>query len=422
MKLLTIVLATVYTFLVYQPRADAAVDRATCEGFFLHILKDNGHVSRRVPDLCRDDASLLRVEKFGYVIQRTRKQIPIQVVWKDYVEQTLRDGLAECASKKDSISSFTACARNVLTAIERKAKEVTSRKAITGPLDKSKVTTLLHPACLRYIIEAPERDLSKLTMPLDGCWNLESFIDRSDYRWLGMSEEESSGQISMTVADFQAVEGTSGRLYAGVAITDYSTGGSGVFSKLVAFDIVLRDRYYLEASDMWPLGDRCNDGMGKLESMVDANSMLITTAATPHRLLNPELRGERAAALADAIRGLGGKDPSESNYGKYNFFLNLEPYNDLNNSAISCVGTLKNVFTKGVPAPKFTHVELDMKPYEIPWGSGAIPTCLSEKDAWFGFEAKYPKSESGKYLIPADEWQELIQNAGEYCSREPKLS
>ena len=134
--------------------------------------------------------------------------------------------------------------------------------------------------------------------------------------------------------------------HEGVAVLDVaeSTGGTGIFSALVfvegwpdgdlvSEDVRLRQVGVLEG------GDRCNGGIA--EAMVEGSTLRLGERLTPfdHFLFRPTraVRKDRARGFYEAIENPGADVVSPK-------LMALEPYEDLDTAAASCIGAATTEF------------------------------------------------------------------------------
>ena len=107
-----------------------------------------------------------------------------------------------------------------------------------------------------------------------------------------------------------------------------NSGGTGVWSSIIA---IMRNTVSNEASKVFEIasGDRCNDGFITFEELdLETGVIRYSTAATPFRLLNPlDDEDQRINYL------INGQQENE-------WFNGWRPYDDIENSAASCVGRI----------------------------------------------------------------------------------
>jgi len=123
-----------------------------------------------------------------------------------------------------------------------------------------------------------------------------------------------------------------------------SGGGSGSFSTVLT--LKLSDDGVAEMIYLQPFGDRCNDGEAEFVQSIGLRSrkIVISTAATPFRLLNPNDRFNwRRAGWAKGMM-LMKPDASPQNIVQSidppKLFNDWIPYDEINNAAAYCVGRL----------------------------------------------------------------------------------
>jgi len=177
------------------------------------------------------------------------------------------------------------------------------------------------------------KEITQQVMPnLDSSKNVGSYMKEEDETWFAH------------LADYFP----KGKKNSGIYIyeTAVNTGGTGYFSSIRMFE--LHDNNMLEYFGIIPGGDRCNDG-GLEYISSDAEGMIYASSATDFRLLNYKyITDWRRVSLAHILATMGQEDLSLSDYAKSinlpSFFQDIEPYKDIYNGAIGCVGNIVRFF------------------------------------------------------------------------------
>jgi len=167
---------------------------------------------------------------------------------------------------------------------------------------------------------------------LDSSKNVGSYIINGDETWYA------------DLADYLPGRSKNTGIY--IYETIINTGGTGNFSSISVLE--LHDNNILEHHGDIKGGDRCNDGSLEYISS-DAQGTTYASAATPFRLLNyKDTTDWRRVSLAYLIVKEGQKGLSYFDFIKSknlpSFFHNIEPYEDIDNSAIGCVGNVVRSF------------------------------------------------------------------------------
>ena len=177
------------------------------------------------------------------------------------------------------------------------------------------------------------KEITQQVMPnLDSSKNIGSYMKEEDETWFAH------------LADYFP----KGKKNSGIYIyeTAVNNGGAGYFSSIRMFE--LHDNNMLEYFGIIPGGDRCNDG-GLEYISSDAEGMIYASSATDFRLLNYKyITDWRRVSLAHILATMGQEDLSLSDYAKSinlpSFFQDIEPYKDIYNGAIGCVGNIVRFF------------------------------------------------------------------------------
>lgn len=207
----------------------------------------------------------------------------------------------------------------------------------------------LNPFCIRDVLKSDERKINYAECLAQ--YQDTKYKERSLVNFDGETSNVSTQIIFdgedwfIDFADFYGEFDSHNGLYYYEIVVNY--GGTGNFSSIHVFG--LRDNE-LEHLSTIPAGDRCNDGRAEYIS-TDTQHITYSTAATPFRLLNYKDDTDwRHVYLLNAFSRQGEEKKSlkelaqSANLYLPELFNGLEPYKDLDNCAICCVGNVIKSF------------------------------------------------------------------------------
>jgi len=200
----------------------------------------------------------------------------------------------------------------------------------------------------------------------------------------------------------------------------FSGGGSGSFYRV--FTMKLNNDGTTEMLGYVPFGDRCNDGVAKFEKSFAAgdSQVIISSAATPFRLLNADNRYEwrRAGWAKVMMKANPNADPQEiiKELKAPELHNGWSPYQDIANSAVSCVGRIHW---------KFDETVSEWFPIKVQFAEDALDDVSDKKQinqclaAW---KEKYSNqfgslTEDNMYEVSGPKWLELISKVPEVCEK-----
>ena len=234
---------------------------------------------------------------------------------------------------------------------------------------------LVDPVCVSILIQ-------------DGVDGYQSCLETTKWRPSVEQSKDGFGRDQYVVAGQPQEEGwmvytTTDYLWErGIVEFVENTGGTGNFSRIVGLPTTEFDGWFATKA-----GDRCNDGYQKVLSFADSFTYVRT--ATPFRLLNFESDDDwRSVRFARRLT-------KESNENIEDFlkrmnvarpFKDYAPYDDIDNSAASCVGyVVVSEFDQKTDYGLLVTKELK----EITWAydDSELNACIS--DFFTGLMTKY---------------------------------
>jgi len=200
----------------------------------------------------------------------------------------------------------------------------------------------------------------------------------------------------------------------------FSGGGSGSFYRV--FTMKLNDDGTTEMLGYVPFGDRCNDGVAKFEkSFASGDSqVIISSAATPFRLLNADNRYEwRRAGWAKVMMKANPNADSQEILEElqapelHNGWI---PYQDIANSAASCVGRVHW---------KFDETISEWFPIKVKFSEDALDDVSDKKEineCLASWKAKYSDqfgslNEDNMHEVSGSTWLELVSKTSDFCEQ-----
>lgn len=248
-----------------------------------------------------------------------------------------------------------------VTAIEKQKQTDEERRKNPVPetfwqnidrLSKALIRTIpFHPLCIDKLPMAPlsESDLDGRTATCDNSQT--GYITVRENGWFFSAHPEHEEGFSQGWAAYRLVESTPAE-HSGMDLwieAVQNTGGTGNFDRIWQLHLPVQegiDETRFDAIQTVGGGDRCNDGKSAIES-IQPGTVTYNHAATPYRLLNPEL--EENAFFEYIIRMMEEESnpPEErSPLGELASepasrpFMNWLAYDDVVSCAICCAGKI----------------------------------------------------------------------------------
>ena len=200
----------------------------------------------------------------------------------------------------------------------------------------------------------------------------------------------------------------------------FSGGGSGSFYRVFTFRVLKDD--LVEMLAFIPFGDRCNDGGAKFEKSYAAGDgqVVISSYATPFRLLNIQNRfnWREAGWVKAMMRSMPNVKESDikEKIDPPELLNGWLPYDDIDNSAASCVGRIHWKFDESIN---------EWFPLKVEFNEGALVDISDKKETneciskWLSDvgEGFGPIDENKAYSLSGQKWQKLVSKLPKYCSR-----
>jgi hypothetical protein len=228
------------------------------------------------------------------------------------------------------------------------------------------------------------------------------------------SEETSDlpEQISIDIPLFEKLQ--DGKYFAPLEIM-VNTGGTGWFSS-ISFAVFSPAQKMIEPVYTEGAGDRCNDGYAEFVSKSFEDGGVIfrfRTAMTPFRLLNPTDETDwRRLRLVQRLQDL-----SENSDGKkFPIPKTLNgwfPYDDVANSAVSCIGWVNKEVNLKREKRSITGVSIS--PAEI---KGFVPQTTAEKCSIeiISGALNFEENEARLQTFAIEKWQEVLSRIEASCA------
>lgn len=192
---------------------------------------------------------------------------------------------------------------------------------------------------------------------------------------------------------------SSGSEFALLQITT-SGGGTGHFSSLARVERTVAHSFVAWWSI--PGGDRCNDGMMRVEEF-SGHEVSYSTSATPFRLLNPVDRSNwRMLEMHSRLSGWSGEPPAT--------LFDWQPYRDVANSASSCAGSILYRINPISGKTDVVGVSVDTDAF-LSETQGDKQACINQ---WLRETMVDLKPGEGGW-IPLEEWLPLLGALGDRC-------
>lgn len=183
----------------------------------------------------------------------------------------------------------------------------------------------------------------------------------------------------------------------------WNGGGTGVFSQNLILAKAIGTNSYITILRTIH-GDRCNDGyVGDL--LLEGLEVRWSEAATPFRLLNviDETDWRMARLLRQFIESDENTLPA--------LFNNLEPYDDIENAAISCAGRVYRTINLVTMEKNVTGVWIDLNAWQEQ-SQGSQAECLK---AWA--DHFFSDREQDNIFLSLAEWQHALRDLELICKK-----
>ena len=243
-------------------------------------------------------------------------------------------------------------------------------------------------------------------------------LPQPQYRFTRLADNDSQEnsdlpeQISITIPTFEKLRG--GKYFAPLEIM-VNTGGSGWFSS-ISFAVFTPIQKTIEPIYTEDAGDRCNDGYAEFVSKsFDDRGVIFRfrTAMTPFRLLNPTDETDwRRLGLAQMLQG-SSKNSDEKKFPNPKTLNGWLPYDDIANSAASCIGWVNKEVNLKREKRSITGVSIspgEIKNFEP---QNAMEKCsIGIIRSALNFEADEAKLQT----FSIDKWQEVLSSVEASCA------
>lgn len=190
----------------------------------------------------------------------------------------------------------------------------------------------------------------------------------------------------------------------------YDGGGSGRFSSLLVLVKTVNGRsykvYYMAGGGGLISHDRCNDGnLGYMSR--SARNLTYDRAATPFRLLNPvDYTDWRNVENFQML------DPS-LNIELPATFQDWRPYEDIENTAQSCVGEIVHQIDYDSGVDTVVGVRLDKEAF-VNSSQGKHQQCVND---WIETTDNLGSDNRGSDWIPLYKWQAKLKDLATHCPK-----
>ena len=241
---------------------------------------------------------------------------------------------------------------------------------------------------------------------LDSSKNIGSYMEDGDETWIAH------------LADYLP----KGEKNTGIYIYEIAvnTGGTGYFSSIDLFQ--LYNNNILEYLGSINGGDRCNDG--NLEYIAsDDQGITYATSATPFRLLNyKDTTNWRGVSSAHLIAKIDQEDLSLSDYAKSinlpSFFHDIEPYEDIDNSAQGCVGNIVRLYQFDKDQKKMLGLIINKSFLKDNISSSESGHACFDKWKIKHQFSKYTsyKEDKDSIYMESEDWDDALASFQNYCS------
>ena len=219
-------------------------------------------------------------------------------------------------------------------------------------------------------------------------------------------------QISIDIPLFEKLQ--DGKYFAPLEIM-VNTGGSGWFSS-ISFAVFSPAQKMIEPIYTEDAGDRCNDGYAEFVSKsFDDRGVVFRfrTAMTPFRLLNPTDETDwRRLGLAQMLQG-SSKNSDEKKFPNPKTLNGWLPYDDIANSAASCIGWVNKEVNLKREKRSITGVSIspgEIKNFEP---QNAMEKCsIGIIRSALNFEAAEAKLQT----FSIEKWQEVLSRIEASCA------
>ena len=199
----------------------------------------------------------------------------------------------------------------------------------------------------------------------------------------------------------------------------YNGGGSGTFHQL--FTIGLNDDGTVEVLAYVPFGDRCNDGGARFIKSygMGATEVVISSDATPFRLLNPHNRFNwRNAGLVKSIAQADPKATAESVIEKIDppeMLNGWAPYDDIDNAAMSCAGEVHWKYSNKIKSWTPSKLYINDTAFDDVSRDKEKSECIA---SWFSAIATQKKrvDRTSQYEFDSAEWDEHLADLTQQCA------
>ena len=245
----------------------------------------------------------------------------------------------------------------------------------------------LHPKCLAHL-EVDEETTWRHCA--DAKWS-QVEIDRDKQITRVIYDEGKDGYTGYRIFNQNTASGVRYQLLA----LSWNGGGSGVFSvSLIVGHLLDSDEYIVLLQK--PHGDRCNDGYVD-DFNLDGKILSWSEAATHFRLLNPKERIRKINTVTNQL-------PET--------FEGLEPYDDVSNAALYCVGRVQYAMDIETGEEVVNSVVVDSAKWQR-WEQGTMASCLQE---WGRQE--FDSNET--LTIPINTWELMLNDLSTTCNAEKR--